>query len=131
MVKRPWKHSNLKQSLRGALGGIRLAFATERYARILFFMGIFTIMIGIILDISALELTLLIIVITGACVCEIFNTLVENFLDILIPKNDVDVRALKDMSSAAVLLASVGAFIVAEIILLPKIVLLWKNYLAK
>lgn len=131
MVKRPWKHSNLGQSLRGALSGIKVAFYTERYARILFFTGIFIISIGLILDVSALELTLLIIVIMGTCVCEIFNTLVENVLDILIPRNDTHVKTLKDMSSAAVFLASVGAVIVAEIILLPKIVLLWKNFLAR
>lgn len=131
MINRPWKHHNLKESFAGALTGIRAVFFTERYARILFFLGIFIILVGIDLNVSALELATLVIAIIGVCVCEIFNTLVENILDLLDPNKNNQIKMLKDMASAAVLLMSLGTILVAEIILLPKIVVLWKNFLAR
>jgi diacylglycerol kinase len=40
MIKRNWKHKNLKESFLGALRGLNFVLKTERNAKIILFLGI-------------------------------------------------------------------------------------------
>jgi diacylglycerol kinase len=119
-----WKHKNIKESFLGALKGLKTVLKIERNARIIFFIGLIVIVLGFLFKLSLIEFAILIIVIIGVFVCEVFNTLVENILDIIQPQNDPQIKILKDISSAAVLLSSLGAGIIGLIIFLPKIIAL-------
>ncbi len=121
MEIRPWKHKNLKESFKSAIRGIGIALKTEKNAKILACLGLLTLAAALILGCSGIELAIIILLVTGLFVCEGFNSLVENTLDIVRPENDSHIKNLKDISSGAVLIASINAAIAATIILLPKL----------
>lgn len=121
MKIKPWKHKNLQDSFRSAARGIAIALKTEKNAKILACLGILTILAALILRCSAIELAIIIILVTSLFVGEGFNSLVENTLDILRPDQDPHIKNLKDISSGVVLIASISAAVATAIILLPKI----------
>ena len=111
----------MKESFLGALRGLETVIKEERNAKIIFLIGLIVIITGIYLNLSADEFAILIIVTVGVFVCEVFNTLVENILDIVKPEYDKKIKVLKDISSSAVLLSSISAIAVGILIFLPKI----------
>lgn len=121
MIKKIWQHRNIKESFLGAVSGLKVALKTERNAKIIFFIGAFVILAGFFFRVSSFEFMIIILVTTTVFTCEIFNTLVENILDMIHPKSDPKIKILKDISSAAVLLSSIGASIIGFIIFLPKL----------
>ena len=121
MINKIWQHKNMKESFLGALRGLEAVIKKERNAKIIFLIGIIVIIAGIYFNLSADEFAILIIVTVGVFICEVFNTLVENILDIINPRYDEKVKILKDISSSAVLLSSIGAIAIGILIFLPKI----------
>ena len=61
---------------------------------------------------------------------ELINSQIERILDILRPDYSEEVRKMKDISAGAVLTASIGAVILAVIIILPYILLLLERTLS-
>lgn len=122
MIGKIWRHKNLKGSFIGALNGLFIVLKTEKNAKIIFIIGIISIILGFLLKLSLNEFIILIIVTIFVFTCEVFNTLVENILDIINPDDDPRIKILKDISSAAVLLASLGAALIGLIIFVPKII---------
>ncbi|OPX28648.1 MAG: hypothetical protein B1H08_05525 [Candidatus Omnitrophica bacterium 4484_171] len=116
-----WQHKNMKESFLGALRGLEAVIKKERNAKVIFLIGIIVIIAGVYFNLSADEFAILIIVTSGVFVCEVFNTLVENILDIINPRYDNKIKILKDISSSAVLLSSIGAVAIGILIFLPKI----------
>lgn len=121
MIKKQWQNKNMKESFLSAVDGIKIAIKTEKNAKRIFIIGVLMLLLSLICNISSVEFMLVILVIVGVFLCEIFNTLVENILDMIQPETDPKIRVLKHISSAAVLIASAGAALVGAIIFLPKI----------
>jgi len=121
MINKIWQHKNMKESFLGALRGLEAVIKKERNAKVIFLIGIIVIIAGVYFNLSADEFAILIIVTSGVFVCEVFNTLVENILDIINPRYDNKIKILKDISSSAVLLSSIGAVAIGILIFLPKI----------
>ncbi|MFH1771911.1 MAG: diacylglycerol kinase family protein [Candidatus Omnitrophota bacterium] len=126
-MKKVWQHKNMKESLAGALCGLRVMLKTERNARLIFILGIFVLAAGILLGCDSKEILIILVVITSVIICEVINTLVENILDIIKPQDDPHVKVLKDISSAAVLVASIASIIIGLIIFTPKLLTLFKH----
>ena len=78
-------------------------------------------MAGVMFRVSKMEAALLIIVMAMVWVAEIFNTCLEKIMDFIVTQYHPQVKLIKDMAAAAVLITSVAAFIVGVIIFLPKI----------
>lgn len=127
MIKRKWKHKNLPASIFSAVKGVIFVLKTEKNASLIFFIGIAVIISGMLLEVSGIELTIIVIISGSVFMCEIFNTVVENILDIIKPHHDPHVKILKDVTSAAVLITSLGAVIIGVIIFTPKIIHLVKS----
>ena len=126
MINKIWQNKNMKESFLGSLHGLRIALATERNAKLIFFFGIIVISLGIILKVSLFEFMIIVLVTSSVLICEVFNTLVENILDMIQPETDPKIKILKDISSAAVLLSSLAAAVIGCIIFLPKITAIFK-----
>ena len=122
MINKIWQHKNIKESFLGAVKGLGVVLKTERNARTIFIIGILVIISGFIFAVSFYKLTILIIVIMIVFICEVFNTMCENILDLIKPQTDPKIKILKDISSGAVLLSSLGAVIIGVLIFLPKII---------
>jgi len=114
-------------SFKAACEGLWIVLRTERNAGIIAVIGIGVLTAGFILEVSKIEFMFLLIMVTFVFLCEVFNTLAESILDMIQPETDPHVKILKDISSAAVLLASLSSLAIGIIIFSPKILALLKH----
>lgn len=119
------KNKKLINSFKYAFKGILSAFTTERNMKIHFSIMFLVIILGIFLKISLGEWLICIgwfaLVIGG----EMFNTAIEQVVDIAMPKKDPRAKLAKDVSAGGVLVFAIGSAIVGLIIFLPKIMALF------
>jgi len=110
-------------SARHASRGILLMLKEERNIRIEIAIAIFVIILSIWLRISSIEWCLIIVCIGGVLAAEAFNTSLERVADYLTKERNSQIRDIKDLSAAGVLIMSLVAVGIGMIILLPKIVI--------
>ena len=67
----------------------------------------------------SLERAVLILTIILVLSLELINSQIERILDFLQPDHDPKIERIKDLSAAAVLVASLGSIAIALLILLP------------
>ncbi len=104
-----------------ALNGIRYAVVNERNFRIEILCAIFTIVLAFIFRITKFAWLILVINICFVLAAELFNTAIEKLADISCKEINPAIKIIKDVAAAAVLVASITAFICALIIFLPAI----------
>jgi diacylglycerol kinase len=104
-----------------AWSGIKELLRTEHNTWIHLFLTIIAMVLGFILNIGIGEWAALIICMTMVWTAEIFNTCIEKLLDFISKENHPNIKRIKDMAAAAVLIASFAAVIVGAIIFIPKI----------
>ena len=76
---------------------------------------------GILLRISSVEWLILVWTITTGLVIEIVNTAIEATVDLMTEEYHIMAKIAKDTASAAMLVYSFGALLVAALIFVPKI----------
>jgi diacylglycerol kinase (ATP) len=84
--------------------------------------AIFVILLGIWLRLREAQWVTVILAMGLVLAAEAFNTCVEKICDLVNPQKDERVRFIKDVSAAAVLLASLAAATVGLIIFFPLLV---------
>ena len=114
---------NRFKSFTYAWAGIKAVLRTEHNTWVHLFLTIIAVILGVIFNISIGEWTAIIICMTMVWTAEIFNTCIEKLLDFISTDRHHQIKSIKDMAAAAVLIASWAAFIVGAIIFIPKIFL--------
>lgn len=114
------RHSLIK-SFGFAFEGIKTEFKKGRNFRIMIFMGFFALVLGVIFRIPSYEWFDLILVIASVLILELINTAVESIVDMISPEIQEKAKIAKDVSAAAVLVASIAAVLVGAFLFLPKI----------
>ncbi len=105
-----------------AIKGIIFAFKSEQNMKIHFLAAILVTIVGFLLQISAGEWLVVILIIALVMSAELFNTALENIVNNITkchPETYNDMGLPKDLAAGAVLLVSIAAFIVGLIIFLP------------
>lgn len=117
------KFSVLKRlkSFQYAFNGIKILLKEEHNARLHFFALILVVMAGVIFKISLTEWISILIVSGMVISAEIFNSAIENISDFISPEKHDQIKKIKDLSAAAVLLGSLVAVIVGLLVFIPKI----------
>ena len=114
------KNKKLINSFKYAFKGIGTAFLTERNMKIHVTMMMLVIICGILFKISVLEWFICIacfgIVIGG----EMFNTAIEQVVNIAMPEKDPRAKLAKDVSAGGVLVLALAAATIGLIIFVPK-----------
>ena len=114
-------------SFRYAFNGLKVMFQEEHNARIhLVFTSIVLIFI-LIFRFSLIEYGMLALAIGLVFMAELFNSAIENLCDHLAPEQNSKIKKVKDLSAAAVLVSAVTSFIIGCLVLLPKVVLFFKQ----
>jgi len=113
-------------SVRIAISGFKSTFKKEQSFRIQVFIGLIVILLMFVLKLNPLEKSVLIIVIAMVLSLELINSQIERFLDVIQPSYHPEVKLIKDVSAAAVLIAVLGAVIVGIVILLPHLLDLFR-----
>jgi diacylglycerol kinase (ATP) len=100
--------------------GVKEAFARERNVKVFTVIAVIAIVSAAFYRVSNLEWLALVIVIGLNFVAEMFNTALETLCDKVSPKKDPKIRAVKDISAAAVLIFAITAAAVGFIIFIPR-----------
>jgi diacylglycerol kinase len=114
------KHSIFK-SFKFAFDGLYIAIQKGRNFRIQILLGALAIVTGLILKISAFEWIDLTLIIASVLILELINTSLEAIVDIVSPEIREKAKIAKDVSAAAVLIASVAAVVIGGLIFLQKV----------
>jgi len=104
-----------------AINGLRVMFSEEHNSRIHLLAAMVALVLGWFLKISPYEWSLLAIGIGAVFASELFNSALENLADHLSPEKHENIKKVKDLSAAAVLVFAIVSVVVAGLIFLPKI----------
>ncbi len=109
------------QSFRYAFEGLNTFFSTQHNAIIHLLMTILAFATAIFLNISKGEAVAILFVTGFVWAAELFNTAIEKLADMVSKDFNPEIKFIKDVSAAAVLLSAITAFITGLIIFLPKL----------
>lgn len=115
-------------SFRYAFNGLRILFRDEHNARIHLIVLAFVVVAGFCFNISHAEWISIAIVSGFVLSMEAMNTAIETLANYVMPEQHRLIKASKDLSAAAVLIAAIAAATVGVIIFLPKIIDLCSAY---
>jgi diacylglycerol kinase len=109
-------------SFRFALVGLAHSIRRETNFQIELFLGVLALILAAWLSVTPLEWCIIIVLIGFVLTIELVNTSFERLSDLQKPRLDPLVKAAKDVSAAAVLVASLTALAVGIIIFLPRLI---------
>ena len=104
-----------------AFRGITVLVRTQRNARIHLLAVALVVVAGLLLGLSRMEWLVVTLVCTLVLALEGVNTAVEAVVDLASPQYHDLARRAKDVAAGAVLIAALGALIVAALIVLPRL----------
>lgn len=110
------KHSFIN-SVKIAFKGIVQGLIWERNSRIQMLVSVIVITVAIFLNLTKLELILIIFLCFLVIVLELINTSIEKLLDVLYPKYHEEIGLVKDIMAGVVFLAAVLAVVVGFVLM--------------
>ena len=116
------KTKKLINSFKYAGEGIVSSFKTERNMKIHIFIMLVVILAGILLELSAIEWIICVLLFAIVISAELFNTAIETIVDMVSPEKNEKAKLAKDVSAGAVLVVAIGAAMVGLVIFVPKVV---------
>ena len=105
---------------RYAVNGLKFSFAAEHSIWIHFTATVLVIVLSIIKEVTLTEAVVLTFTVGSVWTAELFNTAIEKLADKVCSDYNVQIKIIKDLSAAAVLITSLTAFITGLIIFIPK-----------
>lgn len=105
--------------------GLRIVFKNDQNIRIHFIVAFLVFLLGIYLQLNATELGVIVAMIVLVLSAEMINTVIEEMVDLITTEHREQAKIAKDVSSAMVLITSVGSVIVGGIVFLPHLLLLF------
>lgn len=109
------------RSFKYAFEGIKSFFSKEHNALLHLLATLLVIFLAVILHISKTEAIALILAVGFVWVSELFNTAIEKLMNFISTEKNPDIKLIKDISAAAVLIAAITALAVGCIVFIPKI----------
>lgn len=116
------KNKNILSSFKYAFEGIISSFKSERNMKIHFCFMILVCIMGIFFKISATEWVACILCFMSVIGAELFNTAIEETVDIATQEKQPKAKLAKDVSAGAVLFFTLGSIIIGSLVFLPKII---------
>lgn len=111
-------------SFKNAISGVIWAFSTQPNFRIHFFLSAIALIVGFLLKITYVEMTILVLTICFGLGVEMVNTAIESMTDLITSEYKLQAKIAKDVAAGMMLMAAIGATIIAAIIFIPKIIIL-------
>lgn len=114
------KNKKLINSFKYAFKGIVSALLSERNMKIHVNIMALVIIFGLILNISVGEWFVCIICFAIVISAEMFNTALEQMVDIAMPEKDPRAKFVKDVAAGGVLVMAIASLVIGLIIFVPK-----------
>ncbi|MFK5857392.1 MAG: diacylglycerol kinase family protein [Bacteroidota bacterium] len=105
-----------------AFYGLRHTLLTQHNFIIHIVLAIAAIVLGFYLNINSMEWVAIIIVIGLVLSAEVFNTAIEELVNLVSPQKNKKAGIIKDVAAGAVLIIAMAALITGIIIFIPKII---------
>lgn len=109
-------------SFKHALRGLKITVKEEDNAKIHLGIGIIIYVLSAILKLKKMEIVAILFSIGFVIVAELFNTAIENLCDFVQPNHLKQIKKIKDISAAAVLISAITAFMIGLIVYLPRLI---------
>jgi undecaprenol kinase/diacylglycerol kinase (ATP) len=116
------------KSFHYAFNGLKILIKEEHNARIHLTVTIIVIVACFLLSLSSWEWIAVIFCIGLVIASEIINSAIENLSDFVCKEKNYNIKKIKDLSAAAVLISAIAAFVIGLIIFLPKIITLCSKF---
>jgi diacylglycerol kinase (ATP) len=113
LITRADKNLPLLKRLQFACAGFAAALRSEHSLRFHLLAALVVFMVLIVFRPEPTWWALVALTSTAVVAAELFNTALERLADLLHPEQHEQIRIMKDCAAAAVLVASVGALVVA------------------
>lgn len=120
MIQKRFSIADRVQSFIYAFQGLRTFFQTQHNAWIHVFIAVMVIITGFYCGLNANEWLWIVLAIAMVFITEMLNTAIEFLSDFVFPEIHPQIKKVKDVSAAAVLIASIAAVIIGTIIFLPR-----------
>lgn len=120
----PFSITDRIKSFKYAFAGLKTLFVEEHNARIHLVSALIVIVLGFVFKISLNEWISLIVVMGLVFICELINTSLEALADFASPEKHPQIKKVKDLAAASVLISAVSALLVGIIIFGPKLLAL-------
>ncbi len=111
------------QSFKHAFNGLKILVFEEHNARIHMLAVVVVVIAGIYFNISSKEWMAVFLAMTLVIAAELFNSAIENIADFVTKEQHPEIKKVKDLSAAAVLVCAVGAVVIGLLVFVPKIFL--------
>ncbi len=105
-----------------AFNGLRVLFREEHNSRIHLFFTVIVLIFVLLIRFTMAEYALLAFAVGIVFAAELFNSAIENLADHLAPERHENIKKVKDLAAAAVLVSALTALIIGCIILVPKLI---------
>ncbi len=119
--KEPFSFKKRGNSFQYAFQGIATFFKQEHNARIHLAATILVIVLSFVFPVSRMEAIALVLTVGFVWVAEIFNTAIEKTMDFISVEKNQQIKTIKDLAAAAVLIAALIAVITGCFIFIPKL----------
>lgn len=110
-----------------AMAGLKIAIKEEKSLVIHIVIAVLAIILSGVLKLDVTKWAIVILVIGFVISLELVNTTIENVIDLVCFKYNVNAKKIKDVSAAATLVISLSALIIGLLIFIERIVYLAKN----
>lgn len=121
LVRSIFRFHGFRSSVKVAIKGILYLFLYHRNMRLIFMIGVMSLLLGLYMHVRAIEMVALCITVTVVFMGEMFNTAIELMMDMLTREYHIKIKLVKDIAAAIVLLASVNAVAVGYLIFVRKL----------
>ena len=120
-----FKSQGFGNTFKNARKGMRIVLKSERNIRIHFIAAVFVLVLGFVLEFSALKISVLLLAIGLVVAAEMLNSAIEFSLDAIFHNRySKMVGTAKDISAGAVMFVTIIAVIIGGLIFIPEIVAL-------
>ena len=119
--KKPFSWSARAKSFTYSWDGLKALMQTEHNAHIHLACSVAVVIAGFLFRINLTEAMALVISMGMVWTAEIFNTAIEKAMDFISTEKHPQIGLVKDLASAAVLVAAIAAFIVGCLVFIPKL----------
>ena len=113
-------HPNIIEAFNAAIQGILYTFKYERNMKIHYCIAILVLIVSLFLDIGKVEMMILILSISLVIISEMFNTAIENTVDLVTDKYHSLAKIAKDVAAGGVVISALNAVIVGYLIFYDK-----------
>lgn len=110
------------KSFKYAFKGIGYVIRNEANFTIHIIATVIVIILGFVCDLNQTEWLIIVLTIIMVMTAEIFNSAIEQFVDLIHPEQNNKAGRIKDISAGAVLLSAIAAVVIGLLIFIPKLV---------